>query len=135
MPPTALPVAFLSNILGKGPSAPRLQEYYTLGPVLGKGAFGTVYQAVDKKTGVAYACKSISKAKLVCKEDIEDVQRVSKQAILLNPTVASASVSTITASPVQGCPIEIIFSPRTPDHRTLSRRKWRYCILSVITLI
>ena len=76
MPPTALPVASLSNILGKGPSAPRLQEFYTLGPVLGKGAFGTVYQAVDKKTGVAYACKSISKAKLVCKEDIEDVQRV-----------------------------------------------------------
>lgn len=76
MPPAALPVASLSNILGKGPSAPKLQEYYSLGPVLGKGAFGTVYQAIDKKTGTAYACKSISKAKLVCKEDLEDVQRV-----------------------------------------------------------
>lgn len=49
---------------------------YSLGAVLGKGAFGTVYQACDKKTGQLYACKSISKAKLVCKEDVEDVQRV-----------------------------------------------------------
>ncbi|KAL3153909.1 hypothetical protein ABBQ32_013473 [Trebouxia sp. C0010 RCD-2024] len=73
--PAALNPASLSNILGKGPSAPRIQEFYTLGPVLGKGAFGTVYQAIDKKTGVVYACKSISKAKLVCKEDVEDVQR------------------------------------------------------------
>ena len=76
MPSAPLNAASLSNILGKGPNAPRLQEYYTLGPVLGKGAFGTVYQATDKKTGVVYACKSISKAKLICKEDVEDVQRV-----------------------------------------------------------
>lgn len=75
MPPTALPVASLSNILGKGPAGPKLQDFYSVGPVLGKGAFGTVYQAIDKKTGVHYACKSISKAKLVCKEDVEDVQR------------------------------------------------------------
>ena len=79
MPPTALPVASLNNILGKGPAGPKLQEHYSLGPVLGKGAFGTVYQAIDKKSGIPYACKSISKAKLVCKEDIEDVQRVSKE--------------------------------------------------------
>ena len=78
MPPSALPVASLNNILGKGPAGPKLQEYYSLGPVLGKGAFGTVYQAIDQKSGVPYACKSISKAKLVCKEDIEDVQRVSE---------------------------------------------------------
>ena len=78
MPPTALPIASLNNILGKGAAGPKLQEYYSLGPVLGKGAFGTVYQAIDKKSGGSYACKSISKAKLVCKEDIEDVQRVSE---------------------------------------------------------
>ena len=67
----------LSNILGKGPTGPKLLDDYSIGAVLGKGAFGTVYQAVDKKTGQLYACKSISKAKLICKEDVEDVQRVS----------------------------------------------------------
>ena len=76
MPTAPLNAASLSNILGKGANSPRLQEVYTLGAVLGKGAFGTVYQAVDKKTGGVYACKSISKAKLICKEDVEDVQRV-----------------------------------------------------------
>lgn len=74
MPPVSLS---LSNILNKGPNAPKLLDDYSLGAVLGKGAFGTVYQACDKKTGQLYACKSISKAKLVCKEDVEDVQRVS----------------------------------------------------------
>ena len=78
MPPAPLPAVSLSNILGKGASAPKIQEFYSLGPVLGKGAFGTVYQATDKKTGIQYACKSISKAKLVCAEDIKDVQRVSR---------------------------------------------------------
>lgn len=33
--------------------------------VLGKGAFGTVVVAADKKTNKVYACKSIEKAKLV----------------------------------------------------------------------
>lgn len=33
--------------------------------VLGKGAFGIVYLAVDKADNRQYACKSINKAKLV----------------------------------------------------------------------
>lgn len=40
----------------------------------GKGAFGVVKLAINKKTGAKDACKSISKAKLVCKEDVKDVQ-------------------------------------------------------------
>ena len=84
MPPArrALNAAVLINILEKGTGAPKLQDLYTLGPVLGKGAFGTVYQATDKESGVVYACKSISKAKLICTEDVEDVQRVRPASVL-----------------------------------------------------
>lgn len=74
--PSVAPLS-VSNILGKGPAGPKLLDDFSIGAVLGKGAFGTVYQAVDKKTGQLYACKSISKAKLICKDDVEDVQRVS----------------------------------------------------------
>jgi hypothetical protein len=40
----------------------------------GKGAFGVVHLGVDKGSGEQVAVKSISKAKLVCKEDVQDVQ-------------------------------------------------------------
>lgn len=43
--------------------------------MLGKGAFGVVHLAQDKRGGGLYACKSISKAKLISKEDVEDVRR------------------------------------------------------------
>lgn len=68
-------MADIRNVLDKPPSAPKLEDKYELGSVLGKGAFGTVVAAKSKATGVTFACKSISKAKLVCAEDIEDVQR------------------------------------------------------------
>lgn len=41
----------------------------------GKGAFGVVRLVLEKRTGQLYACKSISKAKLISKEDVEDVIR------------------------------------------------------------
>ena len=41
----------------------------------GKGAYGTVRLALEKKSGTMYACKSISKAKLVSQEDVADVRR------------------------------------------------------------
>jgi hypothetical protein len=41
----------------------------------GKGAFGVVHLVVEKKTGQMYACKSISKAKLITKDDVEDVRK------------------------------------------------------------
>lgn len=74
MPPVP---ASLGNILNVYPPGPSLLDDYSIGAVLGKGSFGIVCQACDKRTGQLYACKSIPKAKLVSNEDVEDVQRVS----------------------------------------------------------
>lgn len=49
--------------------------HYTLGKELGRGQFGVTYLCVDKKTGQQYACKSISKKKLVTRADKEDMKR------------------------------------------------------------
>lgn len=38
-------------------------------------AFGTVYEAEDLRSGEVFAVKQISKAKLACTEDVEDVRR------------------------------------------------------------
>mmetsp|Transcript_13911 Transcript_13911/g.32843 ORF Transcript_13911/g.32843 Transcript_13911/m.32843 type:complete len:375 (-) Transcript_13911:805-1929(-) len=38
-----------------------LTEKYQLEEVIGKGSFGIVYRAIDRNTGLAYACKSICK--------------------------------------------------------------------------
>ncbi|KAM3306095.1 calcium-dependent protein kinase 11 [Capsicum chacoense] len=54
---------------------PRIGEYYTLGKKLGQGQFGTTYLCTENATGLEYACKSIPKRKLFCKEDYEDVWR------------------------------------------------------------
>lgn len=67
----------LNNILDLHPRGPGLLDEYSIGALLGKGSFGIVCQACHKRTGQLYACKSISKAKLVRKDDVEDVQRVS----------------------------------------------------------
>ena len=52
-----------------------LNELYTLGRKLGQGQFGTTYLCTHKSTGYIYACKSIPKRKLFCKEDYDDVWR------------------------------------------------------------
>ncbi|XP_015937659.1 calcium-dependent protein kinase SK5 [Arachis duranensis] len=52
-----------------------LNEVYTLGRKLGQGQFGTTYLCTHKATGCKYACKSIPKKKLFCKEDYDDVWR------------------------------------------------------------
>lgn len=52
-----------------------IREHYTFDRVLGKGNFGIVHLVMDKSSGEAFACKSISKRKLVAKDDIEDVRR------------------------------------------------------------
>jgi len=62
------------NILGKSPHDPKLEDVYRLGQQLGKGAFGVVRLAQKITNGDQSACKSISKGKLVCKEDVMDVQ-------------------------------------------------------------
>ncbi|CAA6668404.1 unnamed protein product [Spirodela intermedia] len=52
-----------------------LKELYQIGKKLGQGQFGTTYLCVEKSTGLRYACKTIPKRKLLCKEDYEDVYR------------------------------------------------------------
>ncbi|ONK79815.1 uncharacterized protein A4U43_C01F10350 [Asparagus officinalis] len=58
-----------------GHRTPNIRDLYTLGRKLGQGQFGTTYLATEITTGVEYACKSISKRKLISKEDVEDVRR------------------------------------------------------------
>jgi calcium-dependent protein kinase len=53
--------------------------------LLGKGAFGTVRLAKKVDSGKLYACKSISKARLVSSEDIEDTRREIEILHLLSP--------------------------------------------------
>ena len=65
----------LANILKKDPREPRLTKVYDIDTVLGKSAYGVVLRVINTSTGEAAACKSISKSKLVCKEDVEDVQQ------------------------------------------------------------
>ncbi|MBA0808733.1 hypothetical protein Gohar_024447 [Gossypium harknessii] len=53
----------------------RIRDHYFLGKKLGQGQFGTTYLCTHKVTGIRYACKSIPKRKLVCREDYDDVWR------------------------------------------------------------
>ncbi|XP_029117720.1 calcium-dependent protein kinase 5 isoform X3 [Elaeis guineensis] len=58
-----------------GHKTPNLRDLYLLGRNLGQGQFGTTYLCTEISTGIEYACKSISKRKLITKEDVEDVRR------------------------------------------------------------
>jgi calcium-dependent protein kinase len=62
-----------NSVLGHG--LKDVNSDYHLGKVLGRGQFGTTRLAEDIKKRDKFACKSIAKRKLSCKEDIEDVQR------------------------------------------------------------
>lgn len=79
-----------SNILGRDTDPTAFERDYLLGKVLGKGAFGLVRVAKDKRTGAISACKSISKAKLVSRDDIDDVRREAEILHLVSdhPNVA-----------------------------------------------
>lgn len=70
-----MPRVDTSNVLGKPPGSRTVDQDFELGKVLGKGAFGTVRAATSRLNGEKLACKSIAKAKLVCREDVQDVQR------------------------------------------------------------
>jgi calcium-dependent protein kinase len=70
-----MPKVNTDNVLGKATGSRSVDQDYELGKVLGKGAFGTVRLATSKATGDKLACKSIAKSKLVCREDVQDVQR------------------------------------------------------------
>ncbi|XP_059647357.1 calcium-dependent protein kinase 26 isoform X2 [Cornus florida] len=58
-----------------GHKTPNIRDLYTLGRKLGQGQFGTTHLCTENSTGIDYACKSISKRKLISKEDVEDVRR------------------------------------------------------------
>ncbi|WVY91276.1 hypothetical protein V8G54_036790 [Vigna mungo] len=52
-----------------------VKQHYTLGKELGRGQFGVTYLCTENSTGLQYACKSISKRKLVRRDDKEDMRR------------------------------------------------------------
>ncbi|KAK2452217.1 Calcium-dependent protein kinase 29 [Trifolium repens] len=52
-----------------------IKALYSIGKELGRGQFGVTYLCTEKATGRNYACKSISRRKLIRKKEIEDVKR------------------------------------------------------------
>ncbi|CAI5500322.1 unnamed protein product, partial [Closterium sp. Naga37s-1] len=52
-----------------------VHEAYSMGRELGRGQYGVIRACVEKATGVAWACKSISKARLAGAREVEDVRR------------------------------------------------------------
>lgn len=62
-----------NTILGK--PYEDVKARYILGSELGRGQFGVTHLCTDISTGQKYACKSISKKKLVTKSDKEDMRR------------------------------------------------------------
>jgi calcium-dependent protein kinase len=77
-PPVVPPVVAPSKptpdtILGK--QYEDVRSVYSLGKELGRGQFGVTYLCTEITTGRQYACKSISKRKLVSKADKEDIRR------------------------------------------------------------
>ncbi|KAI3816966.1 hypothetical protein L1987_10751 [Smallanthus sonchifolius] len=61
------------SILGK--KYVDLKETYYIGKELGRGQFCVTYLCTEKATGLKYACKSISKRKLVTPKEMDDVRR------------------------------------------------------------
>ncbi|KAK4576127.1 hypothetical protein RGQ29_026898 [Quercus rubra] len=71
--PSPKPVPRPDTILGK--AYEDVKQYYSFGKELGRGQFGVTYLCTESSTGKQYACKSISKRKLVTKNDKEDIKR------------------------------------------------------------
>ncbi|XP_030542928.1 calcium-dependent protein kinase 2-like [Rhodamnia argentea] len=67
------PAQKVDTILGK--PYEDVKSHYTFGKELGRGQFGVTYLCTEISTGRQYACKSISKRKLVSKNDKEDMRR------------------------------------------------------------
>ncbi|KZV22397.1 calcium-dependent protein kinase [Dorcoceras hygrometricum] len=67
------PIHKANTILGR--PVEDVKAHYNLGSELGRGQFGVTHLCTHIKTGQRYACKSISKKKLVTKSDKEDMRR------------------------------------------------------------
>lgn len=52
-----------------------INSLFTLEKELGRGQFGITYLCTEKATSLKYACKSVSKRKLLSRSDIEDLRR------------------------------------------------------------
>lgn len=74
VPPVPVPPKPTADtILGK--QYEDVRSVYSLGKELGRGQFGVTYLCTEIASGRQYACKSISKRKLVSKADREDIRR------------------------------------------------------------
>lgn len=71
--PSPKPVQRPDTILGK--PYEDVKQLYSIGKELGRGQFGVTYLCTENSSGRQYACKSISKRKLVSKNDREDIKR------------------------------------------------------------
>ncbi|XWS27836.1 hypothetical protein CRYUN_Cryun25bG0014100 [Craigia yunnanensis] len=71
--PSPKPAPWIDSILGK--PYEEIRMHYTIGKELGKGQFGVTYLCTENSSGKQYACKTISKRKLVTKNDKEDMKR------------------------------------------------------------
>lgn len=52
-----------------------IRKFYNFGKELGRGQYGLTHLCTEKSSGLQYACKSISKRKLVSQGEKEDVKR------------------------------------------------------------
>ncbi|KAL2322655.1 hypothetical protein Fmac_027034 [Flemingia macrophylla] len=73
--PSPKPVVSVKQDTILGKQFEDVKQFYTLGKELGRGQFGVTYLCTENSTGLQYACKSISKRKLVSKSDKEDIKR------------------------------------------------------------
>ncbi|XP_047954268.1 calcium-dependent protein kinase 2-like [Salvia hispanica] len=71
--PSPPPAKTANTILGKPLSD--VKSHYTLGKELGRGQFGVTHLCTSSATGRHFACKSISKKKLVTRSDKDDMRR------------------------------------------------------------
>ncbi|KAG5064699.1 hypothetical protein JHK85_005882 [Glycine max] len=58
-----------------------VKQHYTLGKELGRGQFGVTYLCTENSTGFQYACKSISKRKLVYRDIVGSAYYVAPEVL------------------------------------------------------
>lgn len=71
---TSYKVPSLRNPILETPQISFLEDRYRLGPQLGWGQFGVIRSCTDLVTGETYACKSISKDRLISSDDLNSVK-------------------------------------------------------------